>query len=62
MMEDTESDFTMTFRELSEVSAKQLLNKNFTQVELKVTKCCCSFQSLDFVVKLADLLNQLYQY
>lgn len=32
MMEDTESDFTMTFRELSEVSAKQLLNKNFTQM------------------------------
>ncbi|CAI5672716.1 unnamed protein product [Oreochromis niloticus] len=32
MMEDTESDFTMTFRELSEVSANQLLNRNFTQM------------------------------
>lgn len=35
MMEDTQSDFTMTFRELSEVSAQQLHNNNFTQVELK---------------------------
>ncbi|XP_041817121.1 protein adenylyltransferase SelO-like [Chelmon rostratus] len=31
MMEDTQSDFTMTFRQLSEVSAQQLHNKNFTQ-------------------------------
>ncbi|CAN9506451.1 unnamed protein product [Ophioblennius macclurei] len=32
MMEDTRSDFTMTFRQLSEVSAKQLRNRNFTQL------------------------------
>ncbi|KAM9332486.1 protein adenylyltransferase SelO-like isoform 2-T3 [Pholidichthys leucotaenia] len=32
MMEDTQSDFTMTFRQLSEVSAKHLLDKNFTQL------------------------------
>nr|XP_046227358.1 protein adenylyltransferase SelO-like isoform X1 [Scatophagus argus] len=32
MMEDTQSDFTMTFRQLSEVSAQQLHNKNFTQM------------------------------
>uniref|UniRef100_A0A3P8SP37 Selenoprotein O n=1 Tax=Amphiprion percula TaxID=161767 RepID=A0A3P8SP37_AMPPE len=32
MMEDTQSDFTMTFRQLSEVSAEQLLNMNFTQM------------------------------
>lgn len=32
MMEDTQSDFTMTFRQLSEVSAEQLRNRNFTQV------------------------------
>lgn len=32
MMEDTESDFTMTFRELSEISAKQFLNRSFTQM------------------------------
>nr|XP_019958734.1 PREDICTED: uncharacterized protein LOC109639617 isoform X1 [Paralichthys olivaceus] len=32
MMEDTESDFTMTFRQLSEVSHLQLHNKNFTQM------------------------------
>ncbi|XP_061569173.1 protein adenylyltransferase SelO-like isoform X2 [Cololabis saira] len=32
MMEDTHSDFTMTFRELSEVSANQLHNRNFTQM------------------------------
>uniref|UniRef100_A0A3Q0QXK8 Selenoprotein O n=1 Tax=Amphilophus citrinellus TaxID=61819 RepID=A0A3Q0QXK8_AMPCI len=36
MMEDTESDFTMTFRELSEISAKRFLNRNFTQVELEM--------------------------
>lgn len=35
MMEDTQSDFTMSFRQLSEVSAQQLSNKNYTQVELK---------------------------
>lgn len=34
MMEDTHSDFTMTFRQLSELSAQQLRNKNFEQVEL----------------------------
>lgn len=34
MMEDTQSDFTMSFRQLSEVSAQQLYNKNYTQVEL----------------------------
>lgn len=38
-MEDTGSDFTMTFRELSEVSAEQFLDRNFTQVELKVMMC-----------------------
>ncbi|KAM6971064.1 protein adenylyltransferase SelO-like [Tautogolabrus adspersus] len=32
MMEETQSDFTMTFRQLSEVSAKQLHNRNFTQM------------------------------
>ncbi|XP_076617941.1 protein nucleotidyltransferase YdiU-like [Chaetodon auriga] len=32
MMEDTQSDFTMTFRQLSEVSAQQLHNNNFTQM------------------------------
>ncbi|XP_029313564.1 uncharacterized protein LOC115025444 isoform X2 [Cottoperca gobio] len=32
MMEDTRSDFTMTFRQLSEVSAQQLHNRNFTQM------------------------------
>lgn len=35
MMEDTQSDFTMTFRQLSEISQLQLHNRNFTQVELK---------------------------
>lgn len=34
MMEDTRSDFTMTFRQLSELSAQQLRNQNFEQVEL----------------------------
>uniref|UniRef100_A0A3Q3W811 Selenoprotein O n=1 Tax=Mola mola TaxID=94237 RepID=A0A3Q3W811_MOLML len=32
MMEDTRSDFTMTFRQLSEVSAQQLHNRNLTQM------------------------------
>ncbi|XP_070842510.1 protein adenylyltransferase SelO-like [Chaetodon trifascialis] len=32
MMEDTQSDFTMTFRQLGEVSAQQLHNNNFTQM------------------------------
>ncbi|XP_049913181.1 protein adenylyltransferase SelO-like isoform X1 [Epinephelus moara] len=32
MMEDTQTDFTMTFRQLSEVSARQLHNRNFTQM------------------------------
>uniref|UniRef100_A0A8C4HTV2 Selenoprotein O n=1 Tax=Dicentrarchus labrax TaxID=13489 RepID=A0A8C4HTV2_DICLA len=32
MMEDTQSDFTMTFRQLSEVSARQLHNSDFTQM------------------------------
>lgn len=32
MMEDTQSDFTMTFRQLSEASAKQLHNRDFTQM------------------------------
>uniref|UniRef100_A0AAQ4P5Y7 Selenoprotein O n=1 Tax=Gasterosteus aculeatus aculeatus TaxID=481459 RepID=A0AAQ4P5Y7_GASAC len=32
MMEETHSDFTMTFRQLSEVSFQQLLNRNFTQL------------------------------
>ncbi|XP_069015817.1 protein adenylyltransferase SelO-like isoform X2 [Embiotoca jacksoni] len=32
MMEDTQSDFTATFRQLSEVSAEQLHNSNFTQM------------------------------
>lgn len=32
MMEDTQSDFTMTFRQLSEASAHQLRNQNFTQM------------------------------
>ncbi|XP_028288606.1 protein adenylyltransferase SelO, mitochondrial-like isoform X2 [Parambassis ranga] len=32
MMEDTQSDFTMTFRQLSEVSAQQLHSMNFTQM------------------------------
>ncbi|XP_041824064.1 protein adenylyltransferase SelO-like isoform X2 [Melanotaenia boesemani] len=32
MMEDTQSDFTMTFRQLSEVSANQLGSMNFTQM------------------------------
>ncbi|XP_037612233.1 protein adenylyltransferase SelO-like isoform X1 [Sebastes umbrosus] len=32
MMEDTQSDFTMTFRQLSEVSAQQLHNRNFKQM------------------------------
>lgn len=31
MMEDTHSDFTMTFRQLSELSAQQLRNQNFEQ-------------------------------
>lgn len=35
MMEDTQSDFTMTFRQLSELSAQQLRKKDFTQVEPK---------------------------
>lgn len=34
MMEDTRSDFTMTFRQLSELSAQQLRNQNFEQVEV----------------------------
>lgn len=33
MMEDTQSDFTMTFRQLSELSAQQLQKKDFEQVE-----------------------------
>ncbi|XP_029955172.1 uncharacterized protein LOC115394122 isoform X2 [Salarias fasciatus] len=32
MMEDTHSDFTMTFRQLSEASAEQLRSRNFTQL------------------------------
>ncbi|TKS87454.1 Selenoprotein O [Collichthys lucidus] len=32
MMEDTQSDFTMTFRQLGEVSAQRLHNGNFTQM------------------------------
>ncbi|XP_047205229.1 protein adenylyltransferase SelO-like isoform X2 [Girardinichthys multiradiatus] len=32
MMEDTRSDFTMTFRQLSEVSTNQLRRRNFTQM------------------------------
>ncbi|XP_068199623.1 protein adenylyltransferase SelO-like [Antennarius striatus] len=32
MMEDTQSDFTMTFRQLSEVSLEQLQRKNITQM------------------------------
>ncbi|XP_034718498.1 protein adenylyltransferase SelO-like isoform X3 [Etheostoma cragini] len=32
MMEDTKSDFTMIFRQLSEVPAQQLHNRNFTQM------------------------------
>ncbi|XP_038587256.1 protein adenylyltransferase SelO-like [Micropterus salmoides] len=32
LMEDTQSDFTMTFRQLSEVSTRQLHNRNFTQM------------------------------
>ncbi|XP_070784268.1 protein adenylyltransferase SelO-like [Enoplosus armatus] len=32
MMEDTQSDFTMTFRQLGEVSALQLHNRNFKQM------------------------------
>ncbi|XP_044033394.1 protein adenylyltransferase SelO-like isoform X3 [Siniperca chuatsi] len=32
MMEDTQSDFTMTFRQLGDVSAQQLHNRNFTQM------------------------------
>lgn len=34
MMEDTRSDFTMTFRQLSEASAEQLLNRDFAQVTI----------------------------
>lgn len=42
MMEDTQSDFTTTFRQLSEVSVEQLHNNNFTQVELvNITKDEC---------------------
>lgn len=33
MMEDTQSDFTMTFRQLSELSAQQLQKRNFEQVK-----------------------------
>ncbi|XP_054479120.1 protein adenylyltransferase SelO-like isoform X2 [Anoplopoma fimbria] len=32
IMEDTQSDFTMTFRQLSEVSAQQLHSRSFTQM------------------------------
>ncbi|XP_059182952.1 protein adenylyltransferase SelO-like [Centropristis striata] len=32
MMEDTQSDFTMTFRQLSEASAQQLQDRTFTQM------------------------------
>uniref|UniRef100_UPI0037E9B91C protein adenylyltransferase SelO-like n=1 Tax=Semicossyphus pulcher TaxID=241346 RepID=UPI0037E9B91C len=32
MMEDAQSDFTMTFRQLSEASAQQLHDRNFTQM------------------------------
>ncbi|XP_028290089.1 uncharacterized protein LOC114454102 isoform X2 [Gouania willdenowi] len=32
MMEETQSDFTMTFRQLSEVSPKQLHNRDFSQM------------------------------
>ncbi|XP_039645966.1 protein adenylyltransferase SelO-like isoform X2 [Perca fluviatilis] len=32
MMEDTKSDFTMVFRQLSEVPVQQLHNRNFTQM------------------------------
>ncbi|XP_034022311.1 protein adenylyltransferase SelO-like isoform X2 [Thalassophryne amazonica] len=32
MMEDTQSDFTMSFRQLSELSAQQLQNRYFTQM------------------------------
>ncbi|XP_029935515.1 uncharacterized protein LOC115379012 [Myripristis murdjan] len=32
MMEDTQSDFTMTFRQLSEASAQQLRDRDFTQM------------------------------
>ncbi|KAM7369696.1 hypothetical protein PAMP_011000 [Pampus punctatissimus] len=32
MMEDTQADFTMTFRQLSEASAEQLHNRDFTQM------------------------------
>lgn len=47
MMEDTQSDFTMTFRQLSELSAQQLQQKNFDQVEpIKLTFFIISY--LDF--------------
>lgn len=32
IMEETQSDFTMTFRQLSEISAEQIHSKNFTKV------------------------------
>ncbi|KAM4533536.1 protein adenylyltransferase SelO-like isoform 1-T2 [Odontesthes bonariensis] len=32
MMEDTRADFTMTFRQLSEISANQLRNRKFTEM------------------------------
>uniref|UniRef100_A0A671WND2 Selenoprotein O n=1 Tax=Sparus aurata TaxID=8175 RepID=A0A671WND2_SPAAU len=45
MMEDTQSDFTTTFRQLSEVSVEQLHNNNFTQVELvNITKDECELK------------------
>ena len=46
MMEDTGSDFTMTFRQLSEASVQQLHRGGFTRVK---SKCCIIF------VKLAKL-------
>lgn len=45
MMEDTQSDFTMTFRQLSELSAQQLLDTNFTQVNADMER----FNILGFV-------------
>lgn len=53
-MEDTQSDFTMTFRQLSEASVQQLHDRNFTQVDLKWQYV--AFLYLDFVLKLVTSL------
>ncbi|XP_034069869.1 protein adenylyltransferase SelO-like isoform X1 [Gymnodraco acuticeps] len=60
MMEDTQSDFTMTFRQLSEVSAQQLHNRKFPQMwaleDLSSHKLFSDWLSM-FLLRLSRQLN-----